>query len=73
MNARIAAVGARERLWPTRDEWIERAVIGPRPLSRSPRRSYVANRIRYRVSAAGDEDALLEDLAQELSMLAFDA
>jgi hypothetical protein len=48
--------------------WLERAVIGL-DLCPFAKAVYLGNRIRYRVSAAGDEDALLEDLAQELSML----
>jgi hypothetical protein len=48
--------------------WIERAVIGL-DLCPFARAVYLANRIRYRVSAAHDEDALLADLADELSML----
>jgi hypothetical protein len=49
-------------------EWIERAVIGL-DLCPFARAVYLANRIRYRVSAAHDEEALLADLADELSML----
>jgi uncharacterized protein len=48
--------------------WIERAVIGL-DLCPFARAVYAADRIRYRVSAARDEDALLEDLAHELALL----
>jgi uncharacterized protein len=49
--------------------WIEKAVIGLElcPFARSV---YVANRIRYRVTSAADEDALRADLAQELTTMA---
>ncbi len=48
--------------------WLERAVIG---LSLCPfaKVVYAGNRIRYCVSAATDEHALLDDLARELSTL----
>jgi uncharacterized protein len=49
--------------------WIEKAVIGLElcPFAGSV---YAGKRIRYRVSSATDEDALLVDLAQELTTLA---
>jgi ATP-independent RNA helicase DbpA len=57
-----ARIEARTRLW------LERAVIGLNlcPFARAP---HVAGRIRYRVSAARDEDGLLEELAEELRLL----
>ena len=48
--------------------WLERAVIGL-DLCPFAKAVYFGNRIRYCVSAARDEDKLLEDLARELSML----
>lgn len=46
--------------------WVERAVIG---LNLCPFARAVADRIRYRVSAATDADALLADLQSELLLL----
>jgi len=48
--------------------WLERAVIGLDlcPFAKAP---YVGDRIRFTVSAARNEDALLEDLTHELSAL----
>jgi hypothetical protein len=48
--------------------WLERAVIGL-DLCPFAKAVYFGNRIRYCVSAARNEDELLEDLARELSML----
>jgi hypothetical protein len=48
--------------------WLERAVIGLE-LCPFAKAVYVSDRIRFSVSAAGDEDALLEDLKRELSAL----
>jgi hypothetical protein len=58
----IAAVLAGTRAW------IEKAVIGLQlcPFAKSV---YVGDRIRYCVSGAASEDALLEDLARELAAL----
>lgn len=48
--------------------WLERAVIGLNlcPFARVP---FMQGRIRFRVSHARDEDALLNDLCEELSAL----
>ena len=67
MNTQLPASELEAVVADTR-RWLERAVIGL-DLCPFARTVYVGNRIRYRVSAARDEDALLEDLAQELSML----
>ena len=48
--------------------WLERAVIGLE-LCPFAKTVYVGNRIRFAVSAACDEGALLQDLAHELSTL----
>jgi hypothetical protein len=48
--------------------WLERAVIGLE-LCPFAKVVYVGDRIRFAVSAAGNEDALLEDLTHELSAL----
>jgi uncharacterized protein len=48
--------------------WLERAVIGLE-LCPFAKAVYVGDRIRFAVSAACDEDALLEDLTHELSAL----
>ena len=50
-------------------QWLERAVIGLNlcPFARSV---HVKNQIRYVVSAARSEDALLDDLERELKFLA---
>jgi hypothetical protein len=50
-------------------QWLERAVIGLNlcPFARAP---YVKNRVRFRVSSAGNEDELVADLAEELGLLA---
>jgi uncharacterized protein len=48
--------------------WLERAVIGL-DLCPFAKAVYVGDRIRYCVSDARDEDALLKDLAHELSVL----
>ena len=48
--------------------WLERAVIGLE-LCPFAKAVYAGDRIRYRVSAARDEDALLNDLVHELSVL----
>jgi hypothetical protein len=48
--------------------WLERAVIGLE-LCPFARAVYIGDRIRFSVSAARDEDALLEDLTRELSIL----
>ena len=57
-----ADVEARTKLW------LERAVIGLNlcPFARAP---HVQGRIRYRVSEARDEGALLDDLDAELRLL----
>jgi hypothetical protein len=49
--------------------WVQHAVIGLGlcPFARAPQ---AQGRIRYRVSTARDEDALLADLAEELRLLA---
>jgi hypothetical protein len=49
--------------------WVEHAVIGLGlcPFARGP---HAQGRIRYRVSTARDEDALVADLAEELHLLA---
>lgn len=49
--------------------WLEQAVIGLNlcPFARAP---YIKNRVRFRVSAATDEDQLVADLAEELGLLA---
>ena len=49
--------------------WIEKAVIGLE-LCPFARAVYVGDRIRYSISPARDEDALLRELAHELSALA---
>ena len=48
--------------------WLERAVIGLE-LCPFAKAAYVGDRIRFAVSAARNEDALLEDLTHELSAL----
>ena len=50
-------------------QWLEQAVIGLNlcPFARAP---YVKGRVRFRVSAAVDEDQLVADLAEELGRLA---
>jgi hypothetical protein len=48
--------------------WLEKAVIGL-DLCPFAKAVYTGGRIRYCVSAAADEDALLRDLAHELSAL----
>jgi hypothetical protein len=48
--------------------WLERAVIGLE-LCPFAKAAYVGDRIRFVVSAAQNEDALLEDLTLELSAL----
>ena len=48
--------------------WLERAVIGLE-LCPFARAVYIGDRIRFSVSAARGEDALLEDLMRELSIL----
>jgi len=48
--------------------WLERAVIGLE-LCPFAKAAYVGDRIRFAVSAARNEDALLEDLTRELSAL----
>jgi hypothetical protein len=48
--------------------WLERAVIGLE-LCPFAKAVYVGDRIRFAVSAARNEDALLEDLTRELSAL----
>jgi uncharacterized protein len=48
--------------------WLERAVIGLE-LCPFAKAAYVGDRIRFAVSAAQNEDALLEDLTHELSAL----
>ena len=48
--------------------WLERAVIGLE-LCPFARPAYVGDRIRFTVSAARNEDALLEELTHELSAL----
>jgi hypothetical protein len=49
--------------------WLEQAVIGLNlcPFARAP---YVKGRLRFRVSAAANEDQLVADLAEELGHLA---
>jgi uncharacterized protein len=49
--------------------WLEQAVIGLNlcPFARAP---YIKGRVRFRVSAAADEDQLVADLAEELGRLA---
>ncbi len=49
--------------------WIEKAVIGLELCPFAPV-VYIADRIRYRVSSAADEETLRADLAQELTALA---
>ena len=50
-------------------QWLEQAVIGLNlcPFARAP---YVKGRVRFRVSAATNEDQLVADLAEELGRLA---
>lgn len=64
MSADLSAADIAVVLADTR-AWIEKAVIGLElcPFARSV---YVADRIRYCVTAAAGEDALLEDLTREL-------
>lgn len=67
MSAELSSSEIEAVLTDTR-EWLERAVIG---LNLCPfaKAVYASDRIRYFVSAADDEDALLDDLARELSVL----
>lgn len=58
-----------ERVVARTRAWVAHAVIGLGlcPFARAPE---VQGRVRYRVSAARDEDALLQDLVAELQLLA---
>jgi hypothetical protein len=49
-------------------DWLERAVIGLNlcPFARAP---YLQGRVRFSLSHATDEDALLDDLVQALRRL----
>ena len=67
MNAELPASEIEAVLADTR-AWLERAVIGL-DLCPFAKAVYAGNRIRFAVSAARDEDALLEDLTRELSAL----
>ena len=67
MSAELPPVELERVVADTRG-WIERAVIGL-DLCPFAKAVYIGGRIRYRVSAARDEAALLADLAHELSML----
>jgi uncharacterized protein len=67
MTTQLAASEIEAVVADTR-RWLERAVIGL-DLCPFAKAVYVGDRIRFRVSDARDEDALLEDLGHELSML----
>ena len=67
MTTELSAPEAEAVLADTR-AWLEKAVIGL-DLCPFAKAVYVGDRIRYSVSAASHEDALLADLARELSLL----